>query len=73
MYWITRKKTGKVIATDVPPGQEDLILANLPSGVYALETADGIELAVSVVRDGCVIKTTFHSTYASTVTDGAGI
>jgi hypothetical protein len=49
---ITRKMTGKVVGRDVPVVQLDLILSNLPAGVYGIENADGAELTTATVKSG---------------------
>jgi hypothetical protein len=52
---ITRKMTGKVVGRDVPVVQLELVLANLPAGVYGIENADGAELTTATVKSGRVM------------------
>jgi hypothetical protein len=55
MYYITRKLTGKIVGRDVAEDSLDLVLANLPAGVYGVEDSDGKELNVATVRAGRVV------------------
>jgi hypothetical protein len=54
MFWVTRKKTGKVVGRNVPQESLEAYLSTLPSGVYGVEDSDGKEAREVTVKAGRV-------------------
>ena len=52
MYYITRKKTGKVVGRNIPADEVEMYLSTLPTGVYGVEDSDGNEIRVVTVKAG---------------------
>lgn len=53
-YCITRKRNGNIIAHGIEQENIDNLLRVMVPGVYAIESMDGVELSLAVVKGGKV-------------------
>lgn len=53
-YCITRKRSGNIIAHGILQENIENLLQVMVPGVYAIESLDGVELSLAVVKGGKV-------------------